>query len=65
MQSLRSIAYLSMEAGLEAGIPTYSGGLDIRAGDTIRTAADCGIDLVAVKLLYRQDESCFECRSIP
>jgi len=32
----RSIAYFSMEIGLAAGIPTYSGGLGVLAGDTIR-----------------------------
>jgi glucan phosphorylase len=35
----RTIAYFSMEIGLEAGMPTYSGGLGILAGDTIRSAA--------------------------
>jgi len=29
-----------MEIGLEAGMPTYSGGLGLLAGDTIRAAAD-------------------------
>jgi glucan phosphorylase len=36
----RTIAYFSMEIGLDAGIPTYSGDLGILAGDTIRSAAD-------------------------
>ena len=36
----RSVAYFSMEIGLEAGIQTYSGGLGVLAGDTIRSAAD-------------------------
>jgi starch phosphorylase len=43
-----------MEIGFEAGIPTYSGGLGILAGDTIRSAADEGIPLVAVTLLHRK-----------
>ncbi len=48
------IAYFSMEIGLEPSIPTYSGGLGILAGDTIRSAADLEIPFVAVSLLYRQ-----------
>ncbi len=43
-----------MEIGLEAGMPTYSGGLGILAGDTIRAAADLKVPMVAVTLLYRK-----------
>jgi starch phosphorylase len=50
----KRIAYFSMEIGLEAKIPTYSGGLGILAGDTIRSAADHNIPLVAVTLLHRK-----------
>ena len=50
----RKIAYFSMEVGLEAGMPTYSGGLAVLAGDTIRTAADLKIPMAAVTLLYRR-----------
>jgi len=49
----RSIAYFSMEIGLNEGIRTYSGGLGVLAGDTIRSAADLRVPLVAVTLLYR------------
>ncbi|MBN1125042.1 MAG: alpha-glucan family phosphorylase [Sedimentisphaerales bacterium] len=48
------IAYFSMEIGLDPGMPTYSGGLGILAGDTIRAAADRRINLVGVSLLYRK-----------
>ena len=48
------IAYFSMEIGIETAIPTYSGGLGILAGDTIRSAADLGLPLVAVTLLHRK-----------
>jgi starch phosphorylase len=48
------IAYFSMEIGLESSLPTYSGGLGMLAGDTIRSAADMGIPVVAVTLLYRK-----------
>jgi starch phosphorylase len=50
----RKIAYFSMEIGLEAGMPTYSGGLGALAGDVIRSAADMRIPMVGVTLLYRQ-----------
>lgn len=49
----RDIAYLSLEIGFDAAIPTYSGGLGVLAGDTLRAAADLGIPYVGVTLLYR------------
>ena len=49
----RRIAYFSMEIGLDSKIPTYSGGLGILAGDTIRSCADLSVPIVAVTLLYR------------
>ena len=54
MNSHRAIAYFTMEIGLDAGIPTYSGGLGVLAGDTIRSAADLKVPLVAVTLLHRK-----------
>jgi glycogen phosphorylase len=50
----RTVAYFSMEVGLDPGIPTYSGGLGILAGDTLRSAADLGLPMVGVTLVYRQ-----------
>lgn len=50
----RSIAYFSMEIALESTIPTYSGGLGVLAGDTIRAAADMKVPMVAVSLLHRK-----------
>ncbi|MGI9589829.1 MAG: alpha-glucan family phosphorylase [Myxococcota bacterium] len=50
----RLIAYLSMEIALESDIPTYSGGLGGLAGDTIRSAADVGLEMVAVSLVHRR-----------
>ncbi len=35
-------------------MPTYSGGLGVLAGDTLRSAADLGIPLVAFTLLHRK-----------
>jgi len=43
-----------MEIALEASIPSYSGGLGILAGDTLRAAADLGFPMVGVTLLYRK-----------
>ena len=48
------IAYFSMEIALENHIPTYSGGLGVLAGDTLRAAADLGVPMVGVTLLHRQ-----------
>lgn len=50
----RSIAYFSMEIALAPNIPTYSGGLGMLAGDTIRSAADLNVPTVAVSLLHRK-----------
>lgn len=50
----RSVAYFSMEIGIDERICTYSGGLGILAGDTIRSAADLRVSMVAVTLLYRK-----------
>lgn len=47
-----AIAYFSMEIGLDPAMPTYNGGLGVLAGDTIRSAADLKIPLVAITLLY-------------
>ena len=49
-----SIAYFSMEVGLMPSMPTYSGGLGILAGDTLKAAADLEIPLVGVTLLHRK-----------
>jgi starch phosphorylase len=43
-----------MEIALEADLPTYSGGLGVLAGDTIRSAADLKVPMVAVTLLHRK-----------
>lgn len=55
MKALRPvIAYFSMEVGIESRVPTYSGGLGILAGDTIRAAADMKVPMVAMTLLHRK-----------
>ena len=48
-----SIAYFSMEYGLTHVLKIYSGGLGILAGDYIKEASDCNIDMTAIGFLYR------------
>ncbi|GMR23649.1 MAG: alpha-glucan family phosphorylase [Acidobacteriota bacterium] len=48
------ISYFSMEIGLSEDIHTYSGGLGVLAGDTLRAAADWGLPLVAITLVHRK-----------
>ncbi len=43
-----------MEVGLSPEMPTYSGGLGVLAGDTIKAAADLGLPFVAVTLISRR-----------
>jgi starch phosphorylase len=52
--TLPTVAYFSMEIALDPAIPTYSGGLGVLAGDTLRSAADIGAPLIAVTLVYRE-----------
>jgi starch phosphorylase len=49
----KTIAYFSMEIALHPQIPTYSGGLGVLAGDTLRSAADLELPVVGVTLLHR------------
>ncbi len=46
------VAYFSMEIGFRNDIPTYSGGLGVLAGDTLKSAADLRVPVVACSLLY-------------
>lgn len=50
----RRAAYFTMEIALLPGMATYSGGLGVLAGDTIRSFADLEVPMVAVTLLYRK-----------
>ncbi len=47
------IAYFSMEMALAPDMPTYSGGLGVLAGDTMRSAADLELPMVGVTLTSR------------
>jgi glycogen phosphorylase len=48
------VAYFSMEIAIDPAMPTYSGGLGVLAGDTLRSAADLGVPLVAFTLIHRK-----------
>ena len=48
-----TVAYFSMEIAIDPVMPTYSGGLGVLAGDTLRAAADLSVPVVAVTLLHR------------
>jgi len=45
------IAYFSMEIGINENIPTYSGGLGVLAGDTLKSCADLNVPIVGITLL--------------
>ena len=49
-----AVAYFSMEVGFESGIPTYSGGLGVLAGDTLKAAADLSLPVTGVSLVHRK-----------
>jgi starch phosphorylase len=49
-----TIAYFSMEIGLDPEIPTYSGGLGVLAGDSLRAAADLRLPMVGITLVHRK-----------
>ena len=50
----RLVAYFSMEIAITPAMPTYSGGLGVLAGDTLRAAADMGLPLFAITLAHRK-----------
>ncbi len=48
-----SVAYFSMEYGLNSVLKIYSGGLGILAGDYLKEASDSNVDMCGVGFLYR------------
>ncbi len=48
------VAYFSMEIAINPLMPTYSGGLGMLAGDTLRSAADVSAPMVAFTLVHRK-----------
>ncbi|RJU98180.1 MAG: alpha-glucan family phosphorylase [Candidatus Poseidoniales archaeon] len=51
---MTEIGYFTAEIGLWSELHTYSGGLGVLAGDHVKSAADAGIPLVCMSLLYRE-----------
>ncbi|MFZ5524254.1 MAG: alpha-glucan family phosphorylase [Pseudomonadota bacterium] len=47
------VAYFTMEIALRNEMPTYAGGLGVLAGDTLRSATDLELPMVAVSLVSR------------
>ena len=54
VQRMGHVGYFTAEIGLWSELHTYSGGLGVLAGDHVKSAADAGIDLIGVTLLYRE-----------
>src|SRR5215203_5736348 len=54
LSSKTTVADFSMEIALDKAVPTYSGGLGVLAGDTLRSAADLSVPIVGVTLLHRK-----------
>jgi starch phosphorylase len=50
----QTVAYFSMEFGVDEAIPIYAGGLGILAGDYLKTASDLGLPLVGVGILFQE-----------
>jgi glycogen phosphorylase len=48
------VAYFSMEVAVGSSMPTYSGGLGVLAGDTLKSCADLRAPVVGVTLLFRK-----------
>jgi len=52
LKNSTTVAYISMEIGVESNIPTYSGGLGVLSGDTVRSSADLELPMVGICLCY-------------
>ncbi len=52
MKNNTQVAYISMEIAIDSNIPTYSGGLGVLSGDTVRAAADLELPMVGLCLCY-------------
>ena len=52
--TVKTIAYFSMEFGLGAALPLYAGGLGVLAGDYLKTASDLAAPVVGIGLLYQE-----------
>jgi starch phosphorylase len=54
LNDIPAIAYFSMEIAIDETMPTYSGGLGVLAGDTLRAMADAALPVAAVTLAYQK-----------
>lgn len=54
MKKLPTVAYFSMEFGLDSNFKIYAGGLGILAGDYLKAAKDLGYPVVGVGILWKQ-----------
>ncbi len=52
LKNSTQVAYISMEIAVDSNIPTYSGGLGVLSGDTVRAAADLELPMVGLCLCY-------------
>lgn len=52
-ESGNSVAYFSMEFGLDKSLKIYSGGLGVLAGDYLKEASDMMVPMTGIGLLYR------------
>src|SRR6185503_9948075 len=52
--TVKTIAYFSMEFGLGAALPLYAGGLGVLAGDYLKTASDLAAPVIGIGLLYQE-----------
>lgn len=52
-QDIPSVAYFSMEYGMTEILKIYSGGLGVLAGDYLKEASDCAVNMTAIGFLYR------------
>jgi len=51
------VAYFSAEFAIDSSLPSYAGGLGVLAGDILKEAADLGIHMVGVGLLYKGEDA--------
>jgi len=56
MSEKKTIAYFSMEVALHHEIPNFAGGLGVLAADILKSAADMGVPMVGVSLIYHQHD---------
>jgi len=52
LKNSTQVAYISMEIAIDSSIPTYSGGLGVLSGDSVRAAADLELPMVGLCLCY-------------